>query len=323
MNRSSIKSVLPVVALLLGSGASAELVDRVAAVVNSDIITLTEVEKRAAPELALLADTNAKDKATQRNRIIREALDQLVADRLVDWQLKEQHVEVTDQEVEVAAESVKTQNGFDQQKLEDALRAQNMTLASWKNDVLRKQLARYKLIKSKVEGKVKVSDEDVKSEYQKWVRMESSDAEIHARHILLKVDAAAPPEEVEKARQRAKKITDEARQPGVDFTELAKKKGEGASAQEGGDLGFFRRGVMLEEFEKVAFALKPGEISDPVRTSYGWHVIKVEERRAVPMKSYQEMEASLREKLRTAQMEKASDSYIQELKQSAVVDLKI
>ncbi len=323
MNRSSIKSVLPVVALLLGSGASAELVDRVAAVVNSDIITLTEVEKRAAPELALLADTNAKDKATQRNRIIREALDQLVADRLVDWQLKEQHVEVTDQEVEVAAESVKTQNGFDQQKLEDALRAQNMTLASWKNDVLRKQLARYKLIKSKVEGKVKVSDEDVKSEYQKWVRMESSDAEIHARHILLKVDAAAPPEEVEKARQRAKKITDEARQPGVDFTELAKKKGEGASAQEGGDLYFFRRGVMLEEFEKVAFALKPGEISDPVRTSYGWHVIKVEERRAVPVKSYQEMEASLREKLRTSQMEKASDSYIQELKQSAVVDLKI
>jgi peptidyl-prolyl cis-trans isomerase SurA len=323
MNRSPNTSAWPALALLISTGAAAELVDRVAAVVNSEIITLSEVEKRAAPELAQLANTNPKDKATQRNRIIHEALDQLVADHLLDWQLKEQHIEVTDQEVEVAAESVKTQNGFDQQKLEDALRAQNMTLASWKNDVLRKQLARYKLIKSKVEGKVKVSDEDVKSEYQKWVRMESSDAEIHARHILLKVDAAAPPDVVETVRQRAQKITEEARQPGVDFAELAKQKGEGASAQDGGDLGFFRRGVMLEEFEKVAFALKPGEVSDPVRTSYGWHVIKVEERRAVQVKSYQEMEAGLREKLRTAQMEKASDSYIQELKQSAVVEVKI
>jgi peptidyl-prolyl cis-trans isomerase SurA len=323
MKPSSISAVVVGLAVGLGTRAAAELVDRIAAVVNTEIVTLSEVEKRAAPELALLTDPSVKDRAAQRNRIIHEALDQLVADRLIDWQLKEQHVEVTDQEVDAAVENIKTQNKFDNQKLEQALREQGMTMASWKNDVLRKQLARLKLIRSKVEGKVKVSDEDVKSEYQKWVRMESEDAEIRARHILVKLDAAAPPAEVEKARQKAQKIVDEARQPGVDFAELAKKRGEGASAPEGGDLGFFRRGVMLVEFEKVAFALKPGEISDPVRTSFGWHVIKLEERRAVPVKSYQEMEASLREKLRTAQLEKASESYIQELKQSAVVELKI
>jgi len=321
MKRFSIAVAVAAVAVTIGRSAWGELVDRVAAVVNTQIITLSEVEKRAAPELALLTDN--KDKAAQRNRIIHEALDQLVADKLMDWQLQEQHVEVTDQEVDAAAENLKAQNKMDNAQLEKALSEQGMTVSSWKNDVLRKQLARLKLIRTKVEGKMKISEDDVKSEYQKWARMESEDAEIHARHILIKLDASARPDEVERTRVKAQKVTEEARQPGADFAELAKKRGEGSSAQEGGDLGFFRRGVMLAEFEKVAFALKPGEVSDPVRTSFGWHVIKLEERRAVPVKSYEDMQGALRERLRAAQMEKASESYIRELKQSAVVEVKI
>ncbi len=321
MKRFSIEVVVAAVAVMIAHSARGELVDRVAAVVNTQIITLSEVEKRAAPELATLTDS--KDKAAHRDKIIHEALDQLVADKLMDWQLQEQHVEVSDQEVDGAAENLKVQNKLDNAQLEKALAEQGMTVASWKNDVLRKQLARLKLIRAKVEQKVKISEDDIKSEYQKWARMESEDAEIHTRHILVKLDPSAKPEEVERTRQKAQKISDEARQPGVDFAELAKKRGEGSSAQEGGDLGFFRRGVMLAEFEKVAFALKPGEVSDPVRTSFGWHVIKLEERRALPVKSYQDMQGMLREKLRSAQLEKASESYIRELKQSAVVELKI
>src|SRR5499427_4553554 len=161
------RSLLVVLLILLpGRSGKAELVDRVAAVVNADIITLSEVEKRAAPELTVLSNAAAKDKAAERNRILREALYQLVADRLMDWQLKEQHVEVTDQEVDAAAENLKVQNRFDDKKLEEALKSQGMTVASWKNDVLRKQLARLKLIRSKVEGKVKVGEDDVRSAYQ-------------------------------------------------------------------------------------------------------------------------------------------------------------
>src|SRR6266851_2386759 len=257
MKRFSIEVVVAAAAVMTGHSARGELVDRVAAVVNTQIITLSEVEKRAAPELATLTDS--KDKAAHRDKIIHEALDQLVADKLMDWQLQEQHVEVSDQEVDGAVENLKVQNKMDNAQLEKALAEQGMTLASWKNDVLRKQLARLKLIRTNVERKVKISEDDIKSEYQKWARMESEDAEIHTRHILVKLDPAARPEEV----------------------------------------------------------------SDPVRTSFGWHVIKLEERRALPVKSYQDMQGMLREKLRSVQLEKASESYIRELKQSAVVELKI
>lgn len=310
--------------LLAGANAQAELVDRVAAIVNNDIITLSEIEKRSAPELARIsAEAPVKDRAALRGKLLHQVLDSMIADKLLDGEMKEANVDVSEQELDAAVENIKRQNGFDSEKLEQALKEEALTLASWKATVLKKQLARLKLIRLKTEGKVKVSDDDVKAEYVKWAKMESEDGEIHARHILIKVDSNANPGDVESARKRAVAVTEEARKPGVNFAELAKRKGEGSTAGEGGDLGFFRRGVMFAEFEKVAFALKNDEVSDPVRTQFGWHIIKVDERRAVPVKSYEEMQALMRERLKTSQLEKFSESYIQELRQSAVVEVKI
>jgi parvulin-like peptidyl-prolyl isomerase len=311
-------------ATLVAASAVAELVDRIAAVVNNEIITLSELEKRAAPELARIgSDREAQSRAAAHNKILHQVLDSMIGEKLVDLQLKEANIEVTDAEVDAAVENIKTQNHFDNEKLEQALKQEGLSMAKWRSEVLKKQLARFKLMRSKTEAKVKVSNDDVRSEYTRWAKLEAGDAEIHARHILVRVEENASPEQIESARRRAEKIVEEARKAGGDFAELARRKGEGATAKEGGDLGFFRRGVMFQEFEKVAFALKPGEVSDPVRTQFGWHVIKVEERRPIPVKSLSEMEPFLKEKLRATQLEKLNDAYIQELKQGAVVEVKI
>jgi len=318
------QSVLAAAALLIAARAGAELVDRIAAIVNNDIITLSEVEKRAAPEMARLsADPEVKDRASQRSKVLHQILDAMIADKLLDGEMKEANLDVSEADLDAAVDNIKKQNGFDSEKLEQALKEEGLTMASWRSTVLKKQLARLKLIRTKTEAKVKVSEEDVKAEYAKWAKMEGEDGEIHARHILIRVDPKASAEEVAKARERAMAVTLEGRKPGVDFAELARRKGEGSTAGEGGDLGFFRRGVMFPEFERAAFALKPGEVSDPVRTQFGWHVIKVDERRPVPVKSFQEMEPAIRERLRTGQLEKFSERYIQELRQAAVVEVKI
>ncbi|HZD24664.1 MAG TPA: peptidylprolyl isomerase, partial [Alphaproteobacteria bacterium] len=78
------------------------------------------------------------------------------------------------------------------------------------------------------------------------------------------------------------------------FAELAKSESTGPSGKQGGDLGFFKRGDMVPEFSDVAFSLKPGEVSQPVQTQFGWHVIKVEERRKAPPPSFAEREGALR-----------------------------
>ncbi|MFO0600743.1 MAG: peptidylprolyl isomerase [Myxococcaceae bacterium] len=303
--------------------ARAELVDRIAAVVNNDIITLSEVESRIAPDLQRLRQEPDAAKRTElRAQIVKRGVDLLIGEKLMESQVKELNIEVTDSEIDMGMEDVKKQNNITGEQFEQLLAQEGYTLASYKT-FMRKHLARLKLVNLKVRSKVKIADEDLKAEYARWAHDEAADFEVHARHILVQVAAKATPEQIEAARQKAAALMEEAKKPGVNFAELAKKKSEGPSAADGGDLGFFRRGVMMADFEKAAFSLPVGGISDPIRTKFGWHVLKVEERRALAAPPLDEVKDKLREAMLRAQLEKYTDQYVQELRAAAVVDVKI
>ncbi len=113
--------------------------------------------------------------------------------------------------------------------------------------------------------KAKLSDDVLKKRYEEYVKQNPPEPEVHARHILVKSE------------DEAKEIIKELK-GGADFAELAKKKSTGPSAAQGGDLGFIKRGDVVPEFADAALALKPGQFTEvPVKTQFGWHVIKVEE----------------------------------------------
>jgi peptidyl-prolyl cis-trans isomerase SurA len=175
----------------------------------------------------------------------------------------------------------------------------------------------------KVRSKVKISDEDLKAEYAKFAHDEAQDAEVHARHILVQVAPKATAEQVETARLKAVSIANEARNPNVDFAELAKKRSEGPSAADGGDLGFFRRGIMDPAFEKPAFSLPLNGVSDPVRTKLGWHVVKVVERRALAAPPFEDVKEQLRDRMLKGQLEHYTEQYVQELRSVALVESKL
>jgi len=310
-------------ALVLGANARAELVDRVAAIVNKDIIALSEVEKRAAPELARLAmERDLNTRATKRNEIIKETLNLLISERLMDMEVKESNIEVSSADVDAAVEDVKRLNNFDDEKLKTVVAQEGFNMSSYR-DLVRGQVGRLKLVQLKVRSRVKVLEDDLKAEYEKYKRMESEDPELHARHIVIAVDENASPEVQERAHQRAMQVAQEARQPGVDFAQLARTKSEGSSASEGGDFGPFRRGVMLPEFERAAFRLKVGEVSDPVKTKFGWHIIKLDEIRQLPVKPFAEVKESHSQRLTNTQLDRLTQAYVAELRQNAVVDVKI
>ena len=314
------------VALLLGGAvARAELVDRVAAVVNRDVIALSEVEKRAAPELARLnsAVRDPKERAEARAQLMKRALDALIGEKLMEEQIRELGLGVTDAEIDAAIADVRRQNNVSEDvQFEQLLATEGYTIKSYK-EFLRGQMSRMKLVQMRVSPKVKVSEEDLKAAYTQFSKMETGDSEVHARHILVQVDPNAKPEQVEAARKKAEALAAEARKPGVNFAELAKARSEGPSAADGGDLGFFRRGVMVPAFERVAFALKEGDVSDPVRTQFGWHVLKVEEKRSVDVPPFEQVKEQLEGRLRMQKTEKFVEQYVQELRQKASVDVKI
>ena len=124
-------------------------------------------------------------------------------------------------------------------------------------------------------SKVNISDDEIQAYYDDHPNEFQNPKTVEARHILIEVDQDAGPEKVAEAKNRIEDILQKA-QEGQDFAELAKQYSEGPSKDKGGYLGTFKREAMVKPFADKAFAMKSGEISDPVRTSFGWHLIKVE-----------------------------------------------
>ncbi|MGG5821232.1 peptidylprolyl isomerase [Falsiroseomonas sp. HW251] len=150
-----------------------------------------------------------------------------------------------------------------------------------------------------------LTEEALRARYQREVASRPVEDEIRARHILVPTEA------------EARAALAEVRRPGADFAAVARQRSTGPGSREGGDLGFFKRGDMIPEFEAVAFALQPGQISaNPVRTQFGWHVIKVEERRSMAPPTFEES----RDQLRQQTFEEAVNQAVDRIRADATIE---
>jgi peptidyl-prolyl cis-trans isomerase C len=153
------------------------------------------------------------------------------------------------------------------------------------------------------EGKAATTDEAMKKVYEDASKQITGEQEVHARHILVETEdeAKAVKAELDK---------------GADFAELAKKKSKDPGASDGGDLGFFTKDQMVPEFSAVAFTLEPGKISDPVKSQFGWHIIKVEEKRNRKAPDFEQV----RGQIETYVARKAQADYVAKLRETAKVE---
>jgi peptidyl-prolyl cis-trans isomerase C len=154
-----------------------------------------------------------------------------------------------------------------------------------------------------VEGKAATTDENMKKVYEDAAKQITGEQEVHARHILVETE------------DQAKKVAEDLKK-GADFAELAKKESKDPGASDGGDLGFFTKDQMVPEFSAVAFALEPGKISDPVKTQFGWHVIKVEEKRTRKAPDFEQVKPQIE----TYVVRKAQADYVAKLRTAAKVE---
>jgi peptidyl-prolyl cis-trans isomerase D len=149
-------------------------------------------------------------------------------------------------------------------------------------------------------GEIEIPDEAVAKLYSDNQQLYIHPEIVHARHILVRVSKEADEETVKAAREKISKALEKAN-AGEDFAGLAQKYSEDSTASRGGDLGFFERGQMVESFERAAFALKPGKISPVVRTQFGYHIIKMEEREEEKTKALEEVRDEIIIELKTEQ----------------------
>jgi len=154
------------------------------------------------------------------------------------------------------------------------------------------------------EGKAAVTDQTVKKAYDDAIKQMSTEQEVRARHILVPTEA------------EAKKILDELKK-GTDFAEIARQKSKDpGAAAEGGDLGYFTKDQMVPEFAETAFKLEKGQLSEPVKTQFGWHLIKVEDKRAKRPPAFDDV----KDQVRTYVMRKAQAELVGKLREGAKIE---
>jgi peptidyl-prolyl cis-trans isomerase SurA len=306
-------------------GVKGRVVERVIAVVNDDIILLSELRERVAP---IVAEMERQGELSGRNRdaqlllIRRRMLDLLVDERLMMIQAQQLKLGVTSEEIDRALAEIRKQNNVDMDDLIKALRQQGMTLAQYRQD-LRKQILRLKVVNASVRAKISVSDDEVRTYYDQNVRKAGTQRTVRASHIYIAIPDGASPQEVARRRRLAGDLVERAR-GGADFAKLAREYSEDAATKnEGGDLGYFTRGSLPPAVEEIVFNMDVGDVRGPIRAARGFHVIKLLARKDEGVKPYDQVKEQLRQRLYSQEMEKATRAWLQELRKKAHVELRM
>jgi peptidyl-prolyl cis-trans isomerase C len=285
--------------------------------VNGVVISAIEL-KRASKVMQASEQRGAVPTADQQKEFDKQALSQLVSAELL-YQAG-QKLEIKDIDKQIEEKFAKGKSRFKtDQEFEKAMKDMDMTEKDLR-DYTRRDLVITNFIEKTIIPKVTVSEEDSRKFYDQNPDKFTKPEAVKASHILLGVDQKASADEKKTAREKAEKLRKELI-GGADFAALAKGNSTCPSSQQGGDLGYFGKGQMVPAFEKAAFALKPGEISDVVETQFGYHVIKVTERKAPEKVDFKEAKPRIDEFLKNQKVGASVNDYLTEARKTAKIDL--
>lgn len=306
------KAILAVVLLLSVSLLAVGCGEKKVATVNGEAISKSEFDQRKGTVQRYyetnyginFSDESGADLLKNIQEIV---LDQLVTEHILMQEARKNKIEATKEEVQARIDQDKLAVGGEQAYLEILKNQIKMSEKEYQAEV-EKQIIVEKLYQQIVAGQT-VTDEEIQKYYQENQSQYLVPMQIRARHILVATE------------EEAKTILNELK-AGADFAQLALDKSIDPSAKQNqGDLGFFAEDAsFVPEFKDAAFKLKVGEISAPIKTEYGYHIIKVEEQKESHQQSFEEVKASIAEELRASRESEKFEQYVEELRQQAKID---
>ncbi len=300
---------------------SEAVVDRVVAIVNQEIITLSEVEKWVNPLKEEIVTEDRLERRERLQEVYRNVLEKLIEEKLIDQEVKKSGIKVLSKEIEAALEEVRRRNAATQEDLEKALAADGLTLETYKKQI-EKSLQRRRLINWSVKVETKVGEKEIRDFYQKNRDRYRPNESYRPSHILFVIPKGATPEEIREIRKKCQAVLEKIKGEG-DFGEMALLYSEDASNKDRGDLGYFKKGELVPAFEREALRLKIGEVSGIVRTESGFHIIKLLDRKGVEPLPFEEVRERVQADYFENEMEKAFKQYLSTLKEKSVIDIKL
>ncbi len=308
--------------LLFGTISSSEaVVDRVVAVVNQEIITLSEVEKWAKPFGEKIITEDRLERREQLQEVYRRVLEKLIEEKLIDQEVKKNGIKISSKEIEATLEEVKRRNTATQEELERALAAEGLTLDAYKKQI-EKGLQRKKLINWSVKVEMKLGEKELRDFYQKNADRYRPNESYRPSHILFVVPKDATPDEVKEIKKKCQTVLEKIKE-GSDFGEMVLLYSQDTSSKDMGDLGYFKKGELVPAFEREALRLKIGEVSGIVRTEFGFHIIKLLDRKGLEPLPFEEVKERIQADYFESEMEKAYKQYLSTLKEKSIIEIKL
>jgi peptidyl-prolyl cis-trans isomerase SurA len=298
------------------------LIDRVVAVVNDEVITLSELQEEGKPLIQRIREELEGEAQTSQMEITqRQVLQAMIFRRLQLQEAKKEGIVVDEDDVTSSIELIKERNRYtNDAEFAEALAKSDLTLEEFRGKVY-EQIMVERLLAKHVRTSVVVSEDEITEYYQAHLDDFDQSPSVRIRHILIRFSEDPSPEDVARARARAAEALAKLRN-GAQFAEVAAQYSDGAAAQEGGDLGVIRQGEFDPTLERVAFSLEPGKVSDVIQTAAGLNIIRVEERTTgdVPI---DKVRAQVRQRLYQEKLKQRMDAYFAELTQKAYIDVRL
>ena len=288
-------------AVLLATPASALVVNKIVATVDGDPVTRYEVQRFGATNLQGRQLAAANPSAL---------LDAVITEKLIAREVSDKGIVVRDEDVTRYVEGIKERNKLDDAGLAQALAAQGLTMDAYRAQ-LRGEIQKAQLINREIRGKVSITPEDVQRYYDAHKEEYETPARIQVAQILFRLESGASTDHVAAITAKAEELRARI-EKGADFATMAREYSEDPSGKQGGDLGWFKPGELLDELDRATAKLAVGEVSAPVRTRAGLHLLKVEAREGAGTEHSAAESEAIKEKLYNAALEERFQRWITE-----------
>ncbi len=282
------------------------VVDRVVAVVNDDIITMSDLQRELAK------GSEIRDE--------RQLLENMIDRKLQMAAAKRHGLDVTERELNEAIADIMKRNNLDKDRFEEALAREGLTLEQYRVE-LREQMTLSRLFNKYIRASVAVDEAEARAYYDRNGAQFSLPEEIRVRHLVIGLPAQADASRVAAAREKAEALMARIKK-GEDFIGLIREHSESPTASRDGDLGFLRRGQAIPEIDEAAKDLRPGEYAGPLRTDAGLQIIRLEEVRT-PKQPYSAVKDDITRMLYEQKVESNYRAWLQSLRGDSHIENRL
>ncbi|PIR17712.1 MAG: hypothetical protein COV46_03115 [Deltaproteobacteria bacterium CG11_big_fil_rev_8_21_14_0_20_49_13] len=313
-----IASSLTLLAMTFAPSAFAEVAEKVVAIVGSEIITLYDLDAAMASHLNEI--NKSVNKELKYKDVRARVLEKMIDNLLMNQAMESSNIAITNDDIARYIKNILAQNHMSIEALKAEIAAKGISYETYKEQ-MRANIKRMRFINQDIGSRVKISDQDLRDYYEKHLTEFGSNKSAHIAQIVLPFEPNTTKEEALQMKARATEIVKQARL-GTSFAALSKQYSKGPNSENGGDLGIVDPGRLLPEIAKALEQMKPGQISDPIISPAGVHVIDLIDRAQATKDDFEKMKEKIYEKMYDQRVNDEINAYVTELKKKTYIEIK-